>query len=204
MSLRTRFFALTYDRQIAKTEQAGLHAWREGLLAGASGDVLEIGGGTGANLACYGPAVTSLTITEPQPAMLRRLERKARARGSAAQVLRAPAEDLPFDDDSFDTVVSTLVLCAVDDQPRALREIRRVLRPGGNFLFLEHVRSSEPKAARKQDRLNGIQLRVGRCNCNRPTVDSIRAAGFQITELTHGALPTAPAHVRPMVVGVAQ
>ena len=85
------------------------------------------------------------------------------------------------------------VLCAVDDQPRALREIRRVLRPGGKFLFLEHVRSSEPKVARKQDRLNGIQLRVGRCNCNRPTVDSIRAAGFQITELTHGALPTAPA-----------
>jgi hypothetical protein len=74
MSLRTAFFALTYDRQMAGTERAGLHVFREQLLAGAHGDVLEIGGGTGANLPCYGPDVSSLTITEPQPAMLRRLE----------------------------------------------------------------------------------------------------------------------------------
>ena len=78
MSLRSKFFALTYDRQMAKTEQAGLHAFRERLLAGLTGDVLEIGGGTGANLPCYGPAVTSLTLTEPQPPMLRRLERAVR------------------------------------------------------------------------------------------------------------------------------
>jgi ubiquinone/menaquinone biosynthesis C-methylase UbiE len=131
MSLRTRFFALTYDRQIAKTEKAGLRAFRERLLAGASGDVLEIGGGTGANLPWYGPAVSSLTITEPQPPMLRRLEGSVRAERPEAKVLRAPAEDLPFGDDSFDVAVSTLVLCGVDDQPRALRELRRVLRPGG-------------------------------------------------------------------------
>jgi SAM-dependent methyltransferase len=123
MSLRTKFFALTYDRQMAKTEKAGLRAFRERLLARASGDVLEIGGGTGANLPCYGPAVRSLTITEPQPPMLRRLERNVRARRAGqrwpdARVLRAPAEDLPFDDDSFDVAVSTLVLCGVDDQPR--------------------------------------------------------------------------------------
>src|ERR1700730_7353130 len=80
MSLRTRFFALTYDRQIAKTEQAGLHGWRAGLLAGASGDVLEIGGGTGANLPCYGPAVGALTLTEPQPPMPPHLERHLAAR----------------------------------------------------------------------------------------------------------------------------
>ena len=131
MALRTRFFAMTYDRQIAKCEKAGLRAFREGLLAGAQGDVLEIGGGTGANLPCYGPAVESLTFTEPQLPMLRRLERKVREQGRAAKVLRAPAEDLPFDDDTFDVAVSTLVLCGVDDQPRALRELRRVLRPGG-------------------------------------------------------------------------
>src|SRR5579859_6188854 len=116
MSLRTRFFAMTYDRQIARAEKAGLRAFRERLLTGASGDVLEIGGGTGANLPCYGPGIRSLTITEPQPAMLRRLERAVRAHHPDVAVLRAPAEDLPFDDGSFDAAVSTLVLCGVDDQ----------------------------------------------------------------------------------------
>src|ERR1700729_59159 len=125
MSLRAKFFALTYDRQMTKTENAGLRALRERLLAGASGDVLEIGGGTGANLPCYGPAVGSLTITEPQPPMLLRLERNVRARRPDTRVLRAPAEDLPFDDHTLDLAVSTLVLCGVDDQPRSLRELRR-------------------------------------------------------------------------------
>ena len=91
MSLRTKFFAMTYDRQIAGAEKAGLHAFRERLLAGASGDVIEIGGGTGLNLSCYGQAVRSLTITEPEPAMLRRLEGKVRAERPDAKVLRAPA-----------------------------------------------------------------------------------------------------------------
>ena len=144
MSLRTKFFALTYDRQMAKTEKAGLRAFRERLLAGASGDVLEIGGGTGANLPCYGPAVGSLTITEPHAPMLRRLERRAGEQRPSARILRAPAEDLPFDDHSFDVAVSTLVLCGVDDQPRALRELQRVLRPGGRLLFIEHLRVRRP------------------------------------------------------------
>src|SRR5215813_15427689 len=197
MSLRTRFFALTYDRQIAKTEKAGLRAFREGLLAGASGDVLEIGGGTGANLPCYGPAVTSLTITEPEPPMLRRLESAVRAQRPAARVLRAPAEDLPFDDDSFDVAVSTLVLCGVDDQPRALRELRRVLRPGGRLLFIEHLRAADPGTARLQDRLNWLNRLLVCCDCNRPTLGAIRQAGFAVTELEHTALPLAPAYVRP-------
>ena len=111
MTLRSRFFAMTYDRQIARAEKAGLRAYREGVLAGANGRVLEIGGGTGANLRFYGPAVESLTLTEPETPMLRRLERKVRTQAPAATVLRAPAEDLPFDDDTFDVAVSTLVLC---------------------------------------------------------------------------------------------
>jgi ubiquinone/menaquinone biosynthesis C-methylase UbiE len=200
MSIWARVFAATYDPLMARTEKAGLRAERASLLQHAHGRVLEIGAGTGANLPHYNGDVDTLTLVEPEAPMLRRLEKKA----GDALVLRAPAEDLPFDDDSFDTVVSTLVLCAVDDQPRALREMRRVLRPGGQLLFLEHVRSSEPALARKQDRLNGIQLRLARCNCNRPTVDGIRAAGFEITQLTQSTLPKAPKHVRPMVVGVAQ
>jgi SAM-dependent methyltransferase len=203
MSLRTKFFALTYDRQMAKTEKAGLRAFRERLLAGASGDVLEIGGGTGANLPYYGPAVGSLTITEPQPPMLRRLERNVRVRRPSARVLRAPAEDLPFDDHSFDVAVSTLVLCGVDDQPRALRELRRVLRPGGRLLFIEHVRSDDPGTARLQDRLNWLNRLVVCCDCNRPTLDSILTAGFTVAQLEHTALPKAPPFVRPAVLGSA-
>ena len=194
---------MTYDRQMAKTEKAGLRAFRERLLAGASGDVLEIGSGTGANLPCYGPAVTSLTITEPQPPMLRRLERAARAHRPDTLVLRAPAEDLPFGDHSFDVAVSTLVLCGVDDQPRALRELRRVLRPGGTLLFLEHVRSGDLAVARLQDRMNWLNRLVVCCDCNRPTLDSIEAAGFTVAQAEHTTLPKAPKFVRPMVVGCA-
>jgi ubiquinone/menaquinone biosynthesis C-methylase UbiE len=201
MSLRAKIFALTYDHQIAKAEKAGLRAFRERLLAEASGDVLEIGGGTGANLPCYGPAVGSLTITEPQPPMLRRLERRVREQRPSARVLRAPAEDLPFDDDSFDVAVSTLVLCGVDDQPRALRELRRVLRPGGRLLFIEHVRSGDPGTARLQDRLNWLNRLVVCCDCNRPTLDSIRSAGFIVAQVEDTALPKAPKFVRPVILG---
>jgi ubiquinone/menaquinone biosynthesis C-methylase UbiE len=203
MSLRARFFAMTYDRQLARTEQAGLRAFRRGLLAGATGQVLEIGGGTGANLPCYGPAVESLTMTEPQPPMLRRLERRVRVQAPAAAVLRAPAEDLPFDDHTFDVAVSTLVLCGVDDQPRALRELRRVLRPGGRLLFIEHVRSGDPGLARLQDRMNWLNRLVVCCDCNRPTLDSIREAGFTVTQVEHTALPKTPKFVRPAIVGSA-
>src|SRR5260370_12396623 len=109
-----------------------------------------------------------MTLTEPQPPMLRRLGRAARAHCPAARVLRAPAEDLPFDDDSFDVAVSTLVLCGVDDQPRALRELRRVLRPGGRLLFIEHVRSGDPGTSRLQDRLNWLNRPVAGCGFNPP------------------------------------
>jgi ubiquinone/menaquinone biosynthesis C-methylase UbiE len=203
MTIRSRFFAMTYDRQIAKTEKAGLGAFRESLLAGAAGQVLEIGGGTGANLPCYGPAVDSLTMTEPEPPMLRRLQRRARELAPAAKVLRAPAEDLPFDDDTFDTAVSTLVLCGVDDQPRALRELRRVLRPGGQLLFIEHVRSDDASTARLQDRMNWLNRLVVCCECNRPTLGSIQAAGFTVTRVEHTALPKAPKFVSPAIVGSA-
>ena len=203
MSLRTKFFAMTYDRQIARTEKAGLRVFRQRLLAGASGDVLEIGGGTGANLPCYGPAVGSLTITEPQPPMLRRLERAVQAHRPGTRVLRAPAEDLPFDDDSFDVAVSTLVLCGVDDQPRALRELHRVLRPGGRLLFIEHLRSDDPGLARLQDRMNWLNRLVVCCDCNRRTLDSIHGTGFAVTQVQHTALPKAPPFVRPTVLGSA-
>jgi len=203
MTLRSRFFAMTYDHQMTKVEQAGLRAYREGLLAGAAGQVLEIGAGTGSNLRFYGPAVESLTLTEPETPMLRRLERKVGEQAPGATVLRAPAEDLPFEDATFDVAVSTLVLCGVDDQPRALRELRRVLRPGGQLLFIEHVRSGDTHLARSQDRMNGINRFVVGCDCNRPTLDSIGDAGFIVTRVEHTTMPKVPKFASPVIVGSA-
>jgi ubiquinone/menaquinone biosynthesis C-methylase UbiE len=107
MSLRGKLFAMTYDRNMARVEKAGLQALRESLLTAASGNVLEIGGGTRANLPFYRPEVESLTITEPETSMVRRLEQRVREQAPRAKVLRAPAEDLPFEDCAFDAVVST-------------------------------------------------------------------------------------------------
>ena len=165
--------------------------------------MLEIGGGTGANLSFYGPEVESLTITEPETPMVRRLERRARERAPLAKVLRAPAEDLPFEDGTFDVAVSTLVLCGVSDQPRALRQLRRVLRPGGQLVFIEHVRSDDARLARQQDRMNWVNQLVMCCDCNRPTLTSVQEAGFTVTHVEHLTMPKAPPFVSPLVVGSA-
>ena len=192
-----------YDRMSRKTEEAGLRDMRRGLLAEASGSVLEIGGGTGANLAHYDDKVESLVLTEPEPAMLRRLQSKAGEQAPLAKILQAPAEDLPFENASFDTVVSTLVLCGVDDPARSVREIRRVLKPGGRLLFLEHVRSDDPALARFQDRINWLNRLVVDCDCNRPTLATIEAAGFTVARLEQTTTPKAPKFTRPMIVGTA-
>jgi SAM-dependent methyltransferase len=136
--------------------------------------------------------------------MLKRLQRHIEQHAPQAKALRAPAEDLPFNDASFDVVVSTLVLCTVDDVPRALRELYRVLRPGGRLLFIEHVRSDDPALARRQDRMQPINVRVAHgCHPNRRTLDSIRDAGFEITSLERDTLKHAPKFIQPLIVGVA-
>jgi ubiquinone/menaquinone biosynthesis C-methylase UbiE len=204
MSIWGHVFAAMYDRMAGKTERAGLGEHRQALLAQASGDVLEIGGGTGANLDYYGDGVRTLTLVEPEKPMLRRLQRHIEERAPQDKALRAPAEDLPFNDASFDVAVSTLVLCTVDDVPRALRELHRVLRPGGKLLFIEHVRSDDPALARRQDRMLPINVRVAHgCHPNRRTLDSIRDAGFEVTSLEHDTLKHAPKFIQPLIVGVA-
>ena len=135
--------------------------------------------------------------------MARRLERKVAASNLRARVARAPVETLPFEDASFDEVVSTLALCTVSDQARALAEIRRVLKPSGRLLFLEHVRSDDPKLARWQDRLSGFNRRIAHgCNCNRDTLAGITGAGFEVTDVERDRLKKAPPIVTPLVVGV--
>jgi ubiquinone/menaquinone biosynthesis C-methylase UbiE len=209
MSIAEACFAYFYDNMTAGAEKAGLRAHRQALVPKASGRVLEIGGGTGANLPFYGSGVVSLTITEPSEPMARRLERRLDQHELPApvmtEVVRAPAEELPFDSGSFDTAVSTLVLCTVGDQERALGELGRVLRPGGSLLFIEHVRSDSPRLARWQRRMNPLQRVIAcGCNCDRATLDLARAAGFEVTELAHDDLRKVPPWVRPLRVGVAR
>ncbi|HEX5526142.1 MAG TPA: class I SAM-dependent methyltransferase [Solirubrobacterales bacterium] len=197
-----RLFSAFYDRGFEATEEAGLRDMRRELLAGARGRVLELGAGTGLNLRHYPEAIESLTLVEPDPHMTKQLRQKLAP--DQAELVEAPAERLPFEDDSFDTAVVTLVLCTVPDPAAALAEIARVLKPDGRFLFLEHVRSRNPKLARWQDRLETPWRFLGDgCHCNRDTAAAIGAAGFEVGDLEHDALPKAPPIVRPLIHGSA-
>jgi ubiquinone/menaquinone biosynthesis C-methylase UbiE len=201
-------FARLYDRIMAGTERAGLGAMRRELLSQASGRVLELGAGTGHNLEHYTDAVTELVMTEPDPHMASRLRERAAHEASAiaaVRVVEATAEELPFDDGSFDTVVATLVFCTVEDPMRALAEARRVLVEGGRLLYLEHVRSRRPGLARWQDWLERPWGFVGAgCHPNRPTDQSLASAGFWIDSMERDRLPKAPPIVRPLIRGVAR
>jgi ubiquinone/menaquinone biosynthesis C-methylase UbiE len=195
--------APAYDRMSRSSEEAGLGAVRQGLLAEASGRVVEIGSGTGVNLPYYGEGVESLVLTDPEPPMLRRLQRAVNEHRPGSRVLQASAEELPFEDGSFDVLVSTLVLCGVDDPSRALGEARRVLRPGGRLLFIEHVRSDDPSLARFQDRFTRLNRFLVGCDCNRRTLAAIEAEQFEVSRVEHTTTPKAPKFVRPLIVGAA-
>jgi ubiquinone/menaquinone biosynthesis C-methylase UbiE len=194
-----RVFAAAYDRMMAVAEDAGMRERRRELLAQATGRVLEIGAGTGLNAGHYTDRATDLVFTEPEGPMAKRLRAKV-VRGT---VVEASAERLPFPDDSFDTVVSTLVLCTVDDTRQALAEIRRVLAPGGRVLLLEHVRAEDPGLAKWQDRLERPWHWIGRgCHCNRDTARDLTAAGFEVT-VEPMRIPKAVALIKPAIVGSA-
>jgi ubiquinone/menaquinone biosynthesis C-methylase UbiE len=173
------------------------------LLASARARVLEIGIGTGLSLAHY-PPVEELVGVDPSESMLRRARKRAAELGRDVTLVEAPAEALPFEDASFDTVVTLAVLCSVEDPERALAETRRVLKPGGRFIFLEHVRSDEPELARWQDRLDRPWGWVaGGCHPNRRTLEAIEGAGFDVVELERRDLPDIPRLVKPNVLGLA-
>lgn len=158
-------------------------------LEGVSGDVLEIGLGTGANLRHYTEQVRSLAAVEPSLGMAARAERHAKEAGLNLRLTHHSGEQLPFEDAGFDAVVITLVLCTVEDVRAVLSEVLRVLRPGGKLHFLEHVASPDPRTRKWQDRLNGIWKVLGcGCNLNRDTERAIRSAGFAVERL-HRAKP---------------
>ena len=175
---------------------------RARLLRGAGGAVLEIGGGAGANLPHYRD-VDRVTVAEPDPFMRKRLVRKLGAARVPVEVSAAGAGSLPFHDGTFDTVVSTLVLCTVPDQGSALDEIRRVLRPGGRLLFIEHVRATG-STARWQDRIEPFWRRLfGGCHPNRDTVAAIEDAWFEIESFESFYPPVPLSALIPHVQGSA-
>ncbi len=205
MSLYGRVFAAAYDRGLAASERAGLSEMRARLLAEARDRTLELGAGTGLNLVHYSGHGIELTLTEPEAPMARRLKRRASKLRPDATIVCAPADRLPFDDASFDSVVCTLVLCTVPNPAAALAEIERVLAVDGRLLFLEHVRSDDAGLARWQDRLHGLWVHVGHgCHCNRDTLANIHAAGFEVDQLHHDRIPKAAPIIRPLIVGSAR
>jgi SAM-dependent methyltransferase len=201
-SIWHRLVAALYDRLLAAFEENWLQRKRCELLASCRGDVLEVGGGTGANLSCY-PASTRLVFTEPDPAMLARCAPKLPKAPLWTSLALARAEELPFLSNSFDTVVATLTLCSVQDPHVSLTEIARVLRPEGRLLFLEHGRA-EGKLGRWQDRLTPLWSAVALgCHLNRLTVISVQSAGFRLERLERHHPPGMPRIIQPAYCGVA-
>lgn len=198
-------FAATYDRFLAKTEERGLFDRRRRLLAGARGRVLEIGAGTGLNLAHYPTSgMSSLVILEPDGAMRRRLMPRLATAGVSFELEPSGIDDAPFEDGSFDTIVSTLVLCSVPDLDSAARHIRRWLAPDGQLLFLEHVHALGWRGRVQQVATPLWSLLAGGCHLDRDTLAALRRAGLFVTDCERFALPAGGPLLATCVQGVAQ
>lgn len=198
-----RWFAAVYDRLSAP----GDRDTREELAGGAAGKVLEIGAGTGLNFPYYTDRAEEILAIEPDPHMLKRAVALAEHAPRPIELRQARAEDLPFEDDSFDTAVAGWVMCTVEDLPKSLAEIRRVLKPGGEFRFVEHVRSGNALLARSQDLFTPVSRFIGAgCRPNRDTRAAIESAGFEFKDLVNeSAAPPIPPLLfyRPQIRGVA-
>jgi ubiquinone/menaquinone biosynthesis C-methylase UbiE len=206
--LSERLFARWYPTVVGWSENAGQREARGRWLAAASGRTLEIGAGSGYNLPHYTSAVTDLVVSEPSLHMREHLRARLAADPPPVgswELVDAGAEQLPFDDDSFDTVTSAYVHCTVPDPAAALREIGRVLRPGGQYLFMEHVRSPDSRALGVlQDLLERPHTWVAAgCHPNRRTEQLLADSPLTVTELVRGHMPRSSPTVRPIITGVA-
>ncbi len=169
-----------YDAGMRFLERGRFRRWREWLIAGVRGRVLEVGCGTGRNLPLYRPGVTLVAVDPHRDPLV-----AARRRAPGVPVVQARAEALPFRDGAFDTVVSALVFCSVDDPAAGLAEVRRVLAPGGALRMLEHVRARGRLQAGWQDLVSPAWRRVtGGCRLGRETERAVEAAGFRIDPAT--------------------
>lgn len=202
MNVLDTLFAGLYDRLAAPIERSGMAEQRRQLLRDLTGDVLEIGAGTGHNLDFYAEDVT-LTVTEPSPPMVAKLrEHLARSRPDATLV-QAPAERLPFDDASFDAVVTTLVLCSVDRLPQAVDEMRRVLRPEGRLAVIEHVSTPGGPSVPQRVWQPAQKVLARNCHITRDTRSALEAGGFDTSGVVDITMPGAPAALFPAIVGIA-
>jgi ubiquinone/menaquinone biosynthesis C-methylase UbiE len=180
--VRHPLFARFFDR-LSRVMEKELGRWREQLLEGLSGRVVEVGAGNGINFAHYPATVEEVIALEPEPYLRAKAETAAPAASVPVSVRAGVADALELEDASVDAAVMSLVLCSVPDQGRALAELQRVVRPGGELRFLEHVRSNAPGKGRFQTAADGSgiwPLMAGGCHCARDTVAAIRAAGFEV------------------------
>jgi ubiquinone/menaquinone biosynthesis C-methylase UbiE len=191
-----------YDLMAGRAERAGIGERRGALLADLEGDVVEIGSGTGASLPHYERA-TRVVAVEPDESMASRLPAKKAEASVPVEVVSSHAEELPFPDESFDAAVFAFVLCSVGDPALVLEEARRVLKPNGKLVLLEHVRG-EGRVARWQERLTPLHRKLsGNCHLNRDTRATVEAAGFDVSDVGRTTLPGTHALVRPGIQGVA-
>ena len=179
-------FARMYMRSAASAEERGATDHRRRLLDGLRGTVVEIGAGHGLNFALYPPEVTEVVAVEPEPTLRRQAQSAADSASVPIRVLAGVADELPLEDESADAAVASLVLCTVPDQQRALAELRRVLRPGGELRFYEHViPRCQPKRVLFQaiDRSGIWPAVAGGCHAARDTTEAIMQADFDIEEI---------------------
>lgn len=206
-TVRHPIFARLYDRMSRADERHGGAQLRDELIRGTSGSVLEVGAGNGLNFRHYPDAVTSLTALEAEPHLRQRATEAAATADIPVTIVDGTADDLPFPDESFDTVVASLVLCSAPEPAVALAEMRRVLRPDGALRFYEHVAANRPGFARTQRVLDATiwPCLGGGCHSARHTGDAIVAAGFEIIELCRFSRPGFPGDpTDPHIIGAAR
>ena len=199
--------AAVYDRFMRGSEEACLAKWRAELLRDLSGAVLEVGAGTGVTLPHYPKSIAGLVLCEPDAHMRRKLQKKVDTSALRnIELCDASLDSLPFKAGEFDAVVCSLVLCSVTDQPSALAEVARVLKPGGRLLFLEHVAADgRPGRLKWQRRVEPVWKHLmGNCHLTRRTEAAIAAAGFEIERIQRESIRKALPIVRPSIRGIAR